>query len=79
MEKVHGNTLFLKKKITVNFIGFKDKESGIDHFEIGIGTQPFFTDILSSSVYHEDNIVINMQYLDIKDGLPYYVAAKVSI
>jgi hypothetical protein len=79
-KQFQDNYLYLTETmLKVHLSGFKDIESGLDHFEIGIGTQPFFTDILSSNILHEDNFDINMQDYDIKDGHPFYIAAKVSI
>lgn len=64
--------------ITVHLSGFDDDESGIDHFEIGVGSQAFFTDILPAQIYNDSNLVVSLQDIDIKDGHIYHIAAKVS-
>jgi hypothetical protein len=78
-EQFQDSNIYLTEiMFKVHLSGFKDIESGLDHFEIGIGTQPYFTDILSSYILQEDIFDINMQDLDIQDGHTYYIAAKVS-
>jgi hypothetical protein len=78
--QVHDSSYYLKDtQITVHLSEFKDEESGIDHFEIGVGTQPFFTDILPAGVFYQSDIIIHIPDHDIKDGHTYYIASKVNI
>lgn len=65
------------KYMKITFHGFTDAESGIDHFEIGIGTFSDRTDIVASSKYYSDQAEVPIESLS--DGHTYYIIARVSL
>lgn len=61
---------------TVSILGFKDNESGIAHFEIGLGSNKDANDIEAGLEYRSDHF--NLQLPDcLQDGHKYYVTVKV--
>ncbi|XP_053399191.1 uncharacterized protein LOC123558304 [Mercenaria mercenaria] len=73
----NGNILYVSKdEIAVHLSDFKDDESGIDYFELWLGSKPYLMDILPKSIYHDVIIDLNLIGTDITDGHIYYIAAK---
>lgn len=75
----HGqkNIAYVSSSVcTVSIQGFKDNESGIAHFEIGLGSNKDANDIEAGLVHISDHF--NLQLSDsLHDGHQYYVTVKV--
>jgi hypothetical protein len=67
------------ESVTLHLTGFTDKESGISHFEVGLGSHPFITDILPLFVSIEDYVEINLNNAQLQDGHVYYILARVNL
>ncbi|XP_053396792.1 uncharacterized protein LOC123551182 [Mercenaria mercenaria] len=76
-DMYHDKILYVTEdEIVVHLSGFKEEESGIDYFEIGLGSKPYLMDILSKTVYYDHVIALNLIGLRIIDGHIYYISAK---
>ncbi|XP_053376618.1 uncharacterized protein LOC123534121 [Mercenaria mercenaria] len=62
--------------VVVHLAEFRDKDSGISHFEIGVGTEPYLTNVFQLSNYKDDNIELFLNDTHLVDGHIYYVSAR---
>jgi len=57
---------------------FYDHHSGIDHYNVGVGTSPDMADVVQLSSYQSNQIDIVLMAPDIIDGHTYYVIVQVT-
>ena len=56
---------------------FYDHHSGIDHYNVGVGSSPDMADVVQLSSYQSNQIDIILKASDIIDGHTYYVIVQV--
>ena len=57
---------------------FYDHHSGIDHYNVGVGSSPDMADVVQLSSYQSNQIDISQKPSDIIDGHTYYVIVQVT-
>ena len=56
------NNLYVSSdSLSLHLTGFRDEESGIDHFKIGIGSHKDINDVVANSKYYGDFVVIDLR------------------
>ena len=65
--------------LMIHLKDFKDRESGIDHFEIGVGSSKYLDDIVPAAEYHYNDVEVHIPEDYITEGHYYFVVVTVSI
>ncbi|KAL4218491.1 hypothetical protein ACF0H5_023225 [Mactra antiquata] len=63
-------------EMTVRFAGFIDDHSGISHYRLGVGSQPFTTDVMSLFDCYDNSFSLDFTNLNLIDGHDYFVSVK---
>ncbi|KAL4218457.1 hypothetical protein ACF0H5_023192 [Mactra antiquata] len=60
-------------EMTVRFAGFIDDHSGISHYRLGVGSQPFTTDVISLFDWYDNSFSLDFTNVNLIDGHDYFV------
>ena len=75
--KISGDSAYISSTtIDVILSGFKDDQSGVEYFELSIGSDKYLEDVLSGAKYSTDHIELDLPD-NFHDGHMYYISAKV--
>ena len=75
-DVIDGSNYVSSDVITFRVTGFHDDHSGLDQYEIGIGSRQDVVDVVPTAVYRDDVAQIRLPADKVHDGHTYYIITK---